>query len=38
VPFAAGELYQTQQLAVELERLLNLRIIQIIFDLDRGQL
>lgn len=37
-PFAAGELYQTQQLAVELERLLNLRLIQIIFDLDRGQL
>jgi len=36
--FQAAQLVQTQQLAVMLERLLNLRIVQILFDLDRGQL
>jgi hypothetical protein len=37
-PFQAVELIRTQQLSAELERLLNLRILQILFDLDRGQL
>jgi hypothetical protein len=37
-PFQAAELLQAQQLAVILERLLNLRVVQILFDLDRGQL
>ncbi len=37
-PFQATELLQTQQLALLLEKLLNLRIAQILFDLERGQL